>query len=67
MIETFTGNEISAEKVLDNVNHPRNAFNIQGDAHDSFDALTWGIQAVSADGQVNHFRGSMGYSKFCPQ
>ena len=45
----------SAATVLENINLPRNAFNIQNDAHDSFDALQWGIEAIQADGQVNSF------------
>jgi hypothetical protein len=40
--------------MLDSINHPRNAFNVQTDAHDSFAKLTWGIEAVDDDGQVNN-------------
>ena len=45
----------SAATVLENINHPRNAFNVESNAHDSFDALRWGIEAIQADGQVNSF------------
>jgi len=35
------------------INHPSNAFNAQSDAHESYDKLAWGIEAMEADGQVN--------------
>jgi hypothetical protein len=53
MIETFTGNQFSAGTILANINHPRNAFHVQADAHDKFDMLKWGIEAIHADGKVN--------------
>ena len=53
MIESFTGKAISAQTILGNINHPRNAFNAQSDAHDKFDQLAWGIEAIAADGQVS--------------
>ena len=35
------------------INHPSNAFNAESNAHESYDKLAWGIEAVEADGQVN--------------
>jgi len=34
------------------INHPSNAFNAESNAHESYDKLAWGIEAVEADGQV---------------
>jgi hypothetical protein len=53
MIESFTGNQFSAEDFIENINHPRNAFLVQSDAHWFFDAPKWGIEATIVDGQVN--------------
>jgi hypothetical protein len=36
-IEIFTGQMLRAELVPELINHPVNAMNIQGDAHDSMD------------------------------
>ena len=44
-LEFFTGCPIAAE-VKENINHPCNVFNVQSDAHESFDKLAWGIKAV---------------------
>jgi len=44
----------SAATVLENINHPRNAFNVETNAHDSFDALKWGIEAIQAEGQTTY-------------
>jgi hypothetical protein len=52
MIESFTGNQFSAEAILANINHPRNAFNVEMNARDKFDGLGWGIGATIVDGQV---------------
>jgi hypothetical protein len=49
-LETFTGREVMAQVVLANINHPSNAFNAQSDAHESFDQLAWGIEAVEQPG-----------------
>lgn len=46
---------LPAATVLENINHPRNALNLETNAHDSFDALQWGIEATQAEGQVNGF------------
>jgi len=47
-IEMFTGSALNAQTILDNINPPRNALNLQNDAHDSMDKhLTWGIEAIS--------------------
>jgi hypothetical protein len=59
MIEAFTGETVSTRTILDNINHPRNAFNVETNAHESFDKLMWGIEAIDYNGQVNNFRGSM--------
>jgi hypothetical protein len=42
--------------VLNNINHPHNAFNVQSDAHDTFDELKWSIEAVSANEQVEELQ-----------
>ena len=34
------------------INHPSNAFNAESNAHESYDKLTWGIEAVRAGDQV---------------
>lgn len=49
-IETFTGRAITAETVHDYINHPSDAFNVETNAHDSFDRLQWGIEAVQKPG-----------------
>ena len=59
VIEAFTGNMLSAKTILDNINHPRNAFNVEANAHNSFSKLTWGIEAVDYGGQVRSVHGSM--------
>jgi hypothetical protein len=53
MIEAFTGNQLSAGAIRENINHPRNAFNVERNAHDRFEQLNWGIEATHANGQVN--------------
>jgi hypothetical protein len=54
-LEAFTGREITTEVVRDKTNHPCNAFNVQNDAHESFDKLAWGIEAQERPGgQVSH-------------
>jgi hypothetical protein len=58
MIESFTGNKLSAGAILENINHPRNAFNVERNAHDRFEQLNWGIEATHVNGQVNGFDGS---------
>ena len=35
------------------INHPSNTFNAESNAHESYNKLIWGIEAVGADGQVN--------------
>jgi len=35
------------------INHPSNAFNAELNAHESYNKLAWGIEAVEANGQVN--------------
>jgi hypothetical protein len=35
------------------INHPSNAFNAEANAHESYNKLAWGIEAVEADGLVN--------------
>jgi hypothetical protein len=40
---TLPGNEYPQERFLQNIYHPRNAFNVQIDTHDILDELAWGI------------------------
>jgi hypothetical protein len=35
------------------INHPSNAFNAESNAHESYDKLAWGIEAVRDGEQVN--------------
>ena len=35
------------------INHPSNAFNAESNAHESYDKLAWGIEAVGAGDEVN--------------
>ncbi len=52
----FTGSALDAQTIRDNINHPRNALNLEGNAHDSMDKhLAWGIEATSSGGQVSFF------------
>jgi len=51
-LETFTGQHLTEEVKL-NINHPCNAFNVESNAHDTFDGLAWGIEAVPDGTQVN--------------
>jgi hypothetical protein len=44
-LETFSGRRLSDE-VVNNINHPCNAFNMQTDASESYGKLAWGIEAV---------------------
>jgi len=37
------------------INHPSNAFNAQSDAHESYDKLAWGIEAVRAGDQWKYY------------
>ena len=53
-LECFTGRPI-AEEVKENINHPCNAFNTEFNAHESFDKLAWGIEAVHDGEEVNNF------------
>ncbi|KDQ64175.1 hypothetical protein JAAARDRAFT_43339 [Jaapia argillacea MUCL 33604] len=49
-LDAFTVREITAEVVQANVNHPSNAFNVESNAHESFDRLEWGIEALQQTG-----------------
>jgi hypothetical protein len=52
----FTGRVLDARMVQNSINHPRNALNLQNDAHDSMDKnLAWGIEATFLDGRVSFF------------
>ena len=54
-LEAFTGRAITTEVVRDKINHPCNAFNVENNAHESFDNLAWGIEAQEQPGgQVSH-------------
>jgi hypothetical protein len=39
--------------VKGNINHPCNAFLAQADAHDAYDRLAWGIEAIQDVDEVN--------------
>jgi hypothetical protein len=55
-IESFTGSALDAQFVLQNINHPRNALNLQNDAHDMMDKyMAWGIEAKHEDNKVSVF------------
>ena len=52
----FTSSTLDAQTIHDSINHPRNALNLQTDAHDSMDKhMAWGIEAISSGGQVSFF------------
>ena len=51
-LESFSGRQL-AKEVKENINHPYNAFNTQSDAHDSYDKLAWGIEAIEVDNEVD--------------
>ena len=52
----FTGSVLGTQTIQDNINHPRNALNLESNAHELMDKyLAWGIEAVSSGGQVNFF------------
>ena len=36
-----------------NINHPCNAFNAEANAHDTYDDLAWGIEAIQVGDEVN--------------
>jgi hypothetical protein len=53
-IEGFTGLVLTAQFVSENINHPRNALNLQNDAHDLMDKyMAWGIEAKYEGNEVN--------------
>jgi hypothetical protein len=39
--------------VKENINHPCNAFNAETNAHDAYDKLVWGIEAIQVGNEVN--------------
>ena len=52
----FTGSALDAQTIHDNINHPRNALNLESNAHDSMDMhLAWGIEAIPSGDQVSFF------------
>lgn len=54
-LESFSGRQ-AAKEVKENINHPCNAFNAESNAHDSYDKLAWGIEAIEVDNEVDkHF------------
>ncbi|KAJ3560367.1 hypothetical protein NP233_g10882 [Leucocoprinus birnbaumii] len=53
-LEIFTG-RLLAREVHSMINHPSNAFNAQSDAHESYDNLAWGIEAVNKDNQWKYY------------
>ncbi|KIK74637.1 hypothetical protein PAXRUDRAFT_835932 [Paxillus rubicundulus Ve08.2h10] len=55
-IEAFTGHKLDAKFIQKYINHPRNALNLQNDAHDSMDKdLAWGIEANFSDNQWKYY------------
>jgi hypothetical protein len=54
-LETFMGDTITAEDIVEFINTPENALLLQHDAHQEYDGLfSWGIEAVSgSDGVVS--------------
>lgn len=53
MIERFTGKVFTADQIIRDINHPRNAFNVEMATHTFYDDLSWGIEAVvQPDGMV---------------
>jgi len=53
-LETFSGREL-AKEVKDDINHPCNAFNVESNAHDAYDKLAWGIEAVQVGDEWRYF------------
>jgi hypothetical protein len=54
-LENFTGFRIVADVAQAHTNDPSNAFNVESNAHDYFDQLSWGIEAQQlAGGEVSH-------------
>jgi hypothetical protein len=53
-LETFTGRRLT-EEVKRDINRPCNALNVESNAHDFYDRLTWGIEARQVDDEVNNF------------
>ena len=51
-LESFSGRQL-AEEVKENINHPCNAFNAETNAHDAYDKLAWGIEAIQVGNEVN--------------
>jgi hypothetical protein len=53
----FTGKTVSAKTVLEFINNPANAMNLQGDAHDAMDKrLAWGIEARLVGNNVRGYK-----------
>ena len=56
-IEMFTGNAVTADIVLEFINNPANAVNLQADAHQAMDErLAWGIEARLVNNEVTVMR-----------
>ncbi|KAF5373480.1 hypothetical protein D9615_009461 [Tricholomella constricta] len=55
-IGMFTGRALDADFVLQHINHPNNALNLETNAHDSMDKhLAWGIEATFSDTQWRYY------------
>ncbi|KAG8215321.1 hypothetical protein J3R82DRAFT_8913 [Butyriboletus roseoflavus] len=54
-LEMFTGRAITAENIRALINAPENALLLQRDAHEQYDILYWGIEAVLGSGGVRYF------------
>ncbi|KAI6099089.1 hypothetical protein F5141DRAFT_1219280 [Pisolithus sp. B1] len=55
-IESFSGFALDAETIQNHLNHPRNALNLESNAHDIMDKHTgWGIEAISSDDQWKYY------------
>ena len=49
----FTGSILDAQTIQDSINHPRNALNLESNAHEFMDKyLAWGIEARLSGLQV---------------
>jgi hypothetical protein len=53
VLKIFTGRQLATKEVKDNINHPCNAFNVEANAHGSYDKLASGIEAVLHGNEVN--------------
>jgi hypothetical protein len=56
-IEMFTGNAVTADMVLEFINNPTNAINLEANAHEAMNKrLAWGIEARLVNNEVRVMR-----------